>query len=56
MERIAIAKGRYLRHSPQKSKLVLDEIRGADVENAFHFLKFCPKSVARSVEKYSKVL
>lgn len=54
MERIAIAKGRYLRHSPQKSKLVLDEIRGADVENAFHFLKFCPKSVARSVEKILK--
>ena len=54
MENYAIAKGRFLRHSPQKSKLVLDEIRGQKVEDAFHYLKFCRKSVARSVEKILK--
>lgn len=54
MDHIAIAHGRYLRHSVQKSKLVLDEIRGKAVEEAFHFLKFCSKSVARDVEKILK--
>lgn len=54
MNQFAIAKGKYLRHSPQKSKLVLDQIRGAGVEDAFQFLRFCPKSVARDVEKILK--
>ena len=54
MENVAIAKGRYLRHSTQKSKLVLDQIRGKDVESAFHFLKFDRKSVSRDVEKILK--
>ena len=54
MDYYSIARGRFLRHSTQKSKLVLDEIRGADVEEAFHFLKFCRKSVARDVEKILK--
>jgi large subunit ribosomal protein L22 len=54
MKQIAIARGRYLRHSPQKSKLVLDQIRGADVEDAFHFLKFCTRSAARDIEKILK--
>ncbi len=51
---IARAVGRYLRHSPQKSKLVLDAIRGAAVEEAFAFLKFCPKAAAKDVEKILK--
>jgi large subunit ribosomal protein L22 len=54
MEQVAIAKGRYLRHSALKSKLVLDQIRNKQVENAFRFLKFCPKVVARDVEKILK--
>lgn len=54
MEQIAIARGRYLQQSAQKSKLVLDQIRGRQVEEAFHFLKFCRKSVARDVEKILK--
>jgi large subunit ribosomal protein L22 len=54
MKQIAIARGRYLRHSPLKSKLVLDQIRGKGVEDAFHFLKFCRKAVARDVEKILK--
>lgn len=54
MEQIAIARGRYLRQSPQKSKGVLDQIRGKNVEDAFHFLKFCRKAVARDVEKILK--
>jgi large subunit ribosomal protein L22 len=51
---IAKAVGRYLRYSPQKSKLVLDAIRGRDVEDAFTFLRFCRKQVARDVEKILK--
>lgn len=54
MDNLGFAKGRYLRHSVQKSKLVLDVIRGQDVEEAFHFLKFSPKKVARDVEKILK--
>ncbi len=54
MEQKSIAKGRYLRHSAQKSKLVLDMIRGKDVEEAFYNLKFCRKAVARDVEKILK--
>ncbi len=54
MDYVAIAKGRYLRHSPQKSKLVLDLIRGEDVERAFQILKFNRRAVARDVEKILK--
>lgn len=54
MENLGIAKGRYLRTSVQKSKLVLDMIRGKDVEEAFHTLRFSPKSIARDVEKILK--
>jgi large subunit ribosomal protein L22 len=50
----AKAVGRYLRHSPQKGKLVLDQIRGKGVEEAFLFLRFCPKAVARDIEKILK--
>ena len=51
---IARAVGRYLRHSPHKSKLVLDAIRGKGVEEAFGFLRFCPRAAARDVEKILK--
>lgn len=50
----AKAIGRYLRHSPHKSKLVLNAIRGKGVEEAFSFLRFCRKQVARDVEKILK--
>jgi len=51
---IAKAIGRYLSHSPLKSKRVLDGIRGKGVEEAFLFLRFCPKAAARDVEKILK--
>lgn len=51
---LAKAIGRYLRHSPLKSKLVLDGIRGKGVEEAFTYLRFCPRVAARDVEKILK--
>ena len=47
----AQATGRYIRTSAQKAKLVLDLIRGRDVNQALATLKFVRKSVARDVEK-----
>ena len=42
---------RYVRTSAQKAKLVLDLIRGQDVESALATLRFTRKSVARDIEK-----
>jgi len=42
---------RYVRTSAQKAKLVLDLIRGQDVERALATLRFTRKSVARDIEK-----
>jgi large subunit ribosomal protein L22 len=47
----AQATGRYIRTSAQKAKLVLDLIRGRDVNKALATLKFVRKSVARDIEK-----
>ena len=41
----------YVRTSAQKAKLVLDLIRGQDVESALATLRFTRKSVARDIEK-----
>lgn len=49
MEAKAVAK--YIRMSPQKVKLVVDLIRGRDVENARNILKFTRKYAAGIVEK-----
>lgn len=40
------AKLRYLQASPQKVRLVADQVRGKDVEEASSILKFSPKSAA----------
>ena len=45
------ATARYVRTSAQKAKLVLDIIRGRDVNAALATLKFARKSVARDIEK-----
>ena len=45
---------RYIRISPRKTRLVVDLIRGKDVAEAVHILKFTPKSGARVVEKVLK--
>ncbi|MCP3956808.1 MAG: 50S ribosomal protein L22 [bacterium] len=45
------AKLRHLQASPQKVRLVVDLIRGRDVEEAVSILQHTKKSAARSVEK-----
>ncbi|MBI3262556.1 MAG: 50S ribosomal protein L22 [Acidobacteria bacterium] len=45
------ATARYVRTSAQKAKLVLDQIRGRDVNQALAVLRFGRKSVARDIEK-----
>ena len=37
--------------SPRKMRLVVDLIRGVEVQKALDVLKFCPKEAARRVEK-----
>lgn len=45
------ATARYVRTSAQKAKLVVDLIRGKDVNSALATLRFARKSVAKDVEK-----
>ncbi len=45
------ATSRYVRTSAQKAKLVLDLIRGRDVNTALATLRFARKGVAKDVEK-----
>jgi large subunit ribosomal protein L22 len=47
----AHATAKYIRTSAQKAGLVLDLIRGRDVNVALSTLKFARKSVARDIEK-----
>ena len=47
----AHATARYVRTSAQKAKLVLDLIRGRDVNSALATLRFTRKAVAHHVEK-----
>jgi large subunit ribosomal protein L22 len=49
METKAVSK--YLRFSPRKVRLVVDEIRGKRVEDALNILKFVPKRSAAAVAK-----
>lgn len=49
METKAVTK--YLRFSPRKVRLVVDEIRGKGVEDALNILKFVPKRSAAAVAK-----
>ena len=49
METRAITK--YVRLSPQKVRLVVDQIRGKGVEEALNILKFVPKRSAGIVAK-----
>jgi large subunit ribosomal protein L22 len=45
------ATARYVRGSAQKARLVLDLIRGKDVDKAISTLRFVRKGVAKDVEK-----
>ncbi len=42
---------RYLKTSPQKTRLVADQIRGREVGEALAILRTSPKRVARALEK-----
>ena len=42
---------KYLRTSPQKARLVIDQIRGKSAEQALELLELSPKAVARDVHK-----
>jgi len=52
MEAKAIS--RYLKCSPQKTRLVVDLIRGKKVDEAVTILNFCGKAVSRDVMKVLK--
>jgi large subunit ribosomal protein L22 len=47
----AIAKGKFLRGSPQKARLVIDLIRGKNVSNALAILQFTNKRATENIEK-----
>ncbi len=48
------ARLRYLQASPQKVRLVADQIRGKDAQEAANLLALSKKSAARAVEKLLK--
>jgi large subunit ribosomal protein L22 len=48
---ITRARLKYLSVSPQKTRLVVDQIRGKRVEDALSILHYSPKLVARDLEK-----
>ena len=48
---VAKAKLKYLGVSAQKTRLVVDQVRGRSVGDALAILRYNPKAVARDVEK-----
>lgn len=47
----AQAISRYIRQSPRKMRLVIDEIRGKDVNDAYAILQFSKKRAAGAIDK-----
>ena len=47
----ARATAKYVRISPYKARLVIDLIRGKDVQTALQILEFTPKKAARLIKK-----
>ena len=47
----AIAKGKYLKGSPQKARLVIDLIRGQKAGDALNILRSTNKRIAPAIEK-----
>ncbi len=45
------AKARYVRMSPQKVRLVIDQIRDKDAAEALELLQFLPQAAAKPVSK-----
>ena len=52
---IARAQHKYLGVSAQKTRLVVDQVRGKNVGDALSILHFSEKRVARDVEKVAKM-
>lgn len=50
----AVAKTRYFRVSPSKARLVMDQIRGKQVESAMQILEFSKKRVAKAIKETLK--
>jgi large subunit ribosomal protein L22 len=48
---VAKATLRYHRGSAQKARLVIDQIRGRNVNDALGLLRFSPKTASRAIEK-----
>lgn len=51
---VATAHLKYLSVSPQKTRLVVDQVRGRNVEEAMAILEYSPRMVARDVQKLLK--
>jgi large subunit ribosomal protein L22 len=51
---IAKARLQYLGTSAQKTRLVVDQVRGKSVEEAINILHYSPKLVAKDLEKLVK--
>ena len=49
MANIAVARGKYLKIAPRKSRLVIDLIRGKDAGEALTLLKFSKKQKAAGI-------
>ena len=47
---MATATAKYIRGSARKARLVIDQIRGRNVEEAFRILRFSPKRAAKTIE------
>lgn len=48
---VAKAQARFIRIAPRKARLVMDLIRGKDVDNALAVLRFTPRKGAKIIEK-----
>ena len=51
---IARAKGRFIKVTPRKARLVVDLIRGKYTDEAINTLRFTPKRAAKTVGKVLK--
>jgi ribosomal protein L22 len=45
------ASARYVRVAPRKARLVADQVRGLQIEQARALLRFSPRHVARDIQK-----